>query len=74
MDSSKEVTIELQAKNDSNDNFNDDTKCNSFDQADMRRMGRDQQLRRNFHSFSILGLTLRSDGYLAQHHLVRLTV
>jgi choline transport protein len=62
MESSKEVTIELQARNDSNENFNNETKSNSFDQADMRRMGREQQLRRNFHSFSILGLTCVAMG------------
>jgi choline transport protein len=62
VESSKEVTIELQARNDSNENFNNETKSNSFDQADMRRMGREQQLRRNFHSFSILGLTCVAMG------------
>lgn len=62
MEPSKQVTIELRAQNDSNEKLHDETKSNSFDQADMRRMGREQQLRRNFHSFSILGLTCVAMG------------
>lgn len=62
---SKEATagsMELTNRMDDNANFKDEMKSNSFDQADMRRMGRQQQLKRNFHSFSILGLTCVAMG------------
>lgn len=62
MDASKEMTVEFQNGVEDNGNFDGESKSNGFDQADMYRMGRQQQLKRNFHSFSILGLTCVAMG------------
>ena len=66
MGSSKEATVELSnnfnGNGDGSPNLEGWTEAHSNDQADMRRMGRQQQLKRNFHSFSILGLTCVAMG------------
>ena len=67
MANSKQETIQLQRPIDGEWSPNDGAPdsqngANGNDRADMYRMGRKQQLNRNFRSFSILGLTCVAMG------------